>query len=123
MDGKICLYGLEFEDILGTLPEEREEEQKISVDIELIRDVQQPVETDRLEDTIDTFQIHAEVQHVVDNARPELMERLAYLIGKRLLNRLSCSEAQVTVRKPEIFTSSTIPCCALTMTEDDLGDT
>ena len=74
---RIELRGLRVAGICGVLPEERERPQPLEVDLDLVADLSEAGRTDDLAATIDYGRVCADVEQVIAELRPQLLERLA----------------------------------------------
>ncbi len=95
----IELRGLRVVCIVGVLPEEREREQPLEVDVDLFGDLQRAGETDDLADTVNYGTVTERVEELCREARAELLERLAHLVATELATLDGVVAARVTVRK------------------------
>ena len=99
MTDRIELRGLRFAGICGVLPEERERRQPLEVDLDLVVDLTEAGRTDDLHATVDYGQVCADVEQVVLDLQPELLERLAQGIADAVLAHDGVEEVTVGVRK------------------------
>ena len=95
----IELRGLRVVCIVGVLPEEREREQPLEVDVDLYADLLAAGQTDELSDTLNYGTVTERVEELCVNARAELLERLAHLVATDLVALDGAVAARVTVRK------------------------
>jgi len=100
LNGSIRVKGLLFAGRHGVLPEEKTLPQTFEVDVEVIRDLTLPAETDRIEDTVNYSHITALVREVVEGEPCNLIERLAGNIMNRVATIVPDGEIIVRVRKP-----------------------
>jgi 7,8-dihydroneopterin aldolase/epimerase/oxygenase len=96
---RIELRGLRFAGICGVLPEERERRQPLEVDLDLVVDLTEAGRTDDLHATVDYGQVCADVEQVVLDLQPELLERLAQGIADAVLAHDGVEAVTVGVRK------------------------
>ena len=96
---ELKLNGIEVECILGDLPEERVNEQKILVDVALELDLQDAADTDRLEDTVDYALLVGNIREALEEARCRLVERAADVVADVCLADPRVERATVSVRK------------------------
>ncbi len=98
---EVELRGLSIYTHHGVSEAEREVGQRLEFDISFDVPDCDAVLTDRLEDTID----YAEVSDIVALAATErsykTLERLARVIGERLMERYGCESVRVRAAKPE----------------------
>lgn len=95
----IELRGLRVTCIVGVLPEEREREQPLEVDVDLYADLRPAGESDVLDDTLDYGGVTERVVSMCVEAQAELLERLAHLVAVDLASIAGAVAARVTVRK------------------------
>jgi dihydroneopterin aldolase len=96
---RIELRGLRFAGICGILPEERERRQPLEVDLDLRVDLVRAGADDDLAATVDYGQVCADVEQVVVDLQPQLLERLAQGIADAVLRHDRVEEVTVWVRK------------------------
>jgi 7,8-dihydroneopterin aldolase/epimerase/oxygenase len=99
MTDRIELRGLRVAAICGVLPEERERPQPLEVDLDLVADLSEAGGTDDLAATIDYGRVCADVDQVIAELRPQLLERLAEKIAEAVLAHDRVQEVTVAVRK------------------------
>lgn len=93
------LNGIEVECIIGTLPQEREFEQKIIVNLELEMDMSSAAESDDLLDTVDYVELVDNVREALGEARCHLLERAAEIVANVCLAEPRIERVTATVRK------------------------
>ncbi|ASK61687.1 dihydroneopterin aldolase [Virgibacillus phasianinus] len=99
---KIILKGLRFYGYHGLLPEENKLGQRFHVDVELLVDLKQPGESDRMEDSIHYGHAYELIQTVVEGDPKNLIEAVAEDIAKSLLSNFDLLQAiLVKVVKPD----------------------
>ena len=93
------LTGIEVSCIIGDLPEERLNEQRLAVDVALELDLSAAAASDALADTVDYAELAHRIQASLKAARCRLVERAASLVLDECLadDRIACATA--TVRK------------------------
>ena len=96
---QLKLNGIEVECIIGDLPEERESEQKILVDVSLELDLEAASATDSIDDTVDYALLVGNIREALEDARCRLLERAAGLVADVCLEDPRVERAAVTVRK------------------------
>ena len=99
MTDRIELRGLRVAGICGVLPEERERPQPLEVDLDLVADLSEAGRTDHLAATVDYGRVCADVDQVIAELRPQLLERLAEKIAEAVLAYDRVQEVTVAVRK------------------------
>ena len=93
------LNGIEVECILGDLPEEREREQTVHVDVALELDLEAAGASDRLEDTVDYALLVGNIREALEDAECRLLERAAEIVADVCLSDPRVEKASVAVRK------------------------
>jgi dihydroneopterin aldolase len=98
---EVALRGLSIYTHHGVTEAEREIGQRLVIDVNFDVPSCDATVTDRVEDTID----YGEVADIVALAATErsyrTLERLAHVIGERLLERFGCETVKVRAAKPE----------------------
>ncbi|MCQ2368485.1 MAG: dihydroneopterin aldolase [Kiritimatiellae bacterium] len=84
--------------ILGDLPEEREQEREIEVDISLTGDFA-AAESDRLEDTVDYVELKRKVEAKLIASKCRMIERAAKIIKELCLEEKFVDSATVKITK------------------------
>ena len=85
MSDRIELRGLRVMARCGVLPFEREQDQPIELDLDVITDLAPAGDTDVLTDTIHYGEVCAVVEEVVCREHVGLLERLATLVAEAVL--------------------------------------
>ena len=96
---QLKLNGIEVECIIGDLPEERESEQRLLVDVALDIDLADAAASDRLDDTVDYALLVGNIREALEDARCRLLERAAGIVADVCLEEPRVERAAVTVRK------------------------
>lgn len=97
---RIELRGLRLVAIVGVLPEERTRAQPLELDVDLAVDMSAAGGSDALDDTVDYGAVCDTLARVADEARPQLLERLAVLLADAVLALdPRIGEVQLAVRK------------------------
>jgi dihydroneopterin aldolase len=99
MTDRIELRGLRVVGICGVLPEERERPQPLEVDLDLVTDLADAGRSDDLAATVDYGRVCADVERVITELQPQLLERLAERIAEAVLVHDRVQEVTVAVRK------------------------
>ena len=81
------LNGIMVECVIGERPDERTRTQKIRVDVEM-EIPETACTTDRLEDTVDYVAVKDAVTKALVEAKPQMIERAAYLAWKAIYDTL-----------------------------------
>jgi len=99
---RILMQGMVFQGNVGVLAEEKKAGQPFTVDVIFFCRKLAACDNDRLDQTIDYGVAFHVVRQIVENARCDLIERLAGMIAELLLNRFLLADAvEITVRKPQ----------------------
>lgn len=93
------LNGIEVECILGDLPEERVNEQKILVDVALELDLESACTSDCLDDTVDYALLVGDIREALEEAKCRLVERAADVVADVCLADPRVEHVTVSVRK------------------------
>lgn len=91
--------------IIGMLPEERINPQRLYVDMELYADFSDVIKSDNVEDTINYAEVADLVQETAINTKAKMVEYLAGVIIEKLKNQYSPKLKGVKIRlsKPDIL--------------------
>ena len=92
---QLKLNGIEVECIIGDLPEERENEQRLLVDVALDIDLEDAAESDRLDDTVDYSLLVGNIREALE----DLLERAAGVVADVCLSDPRVERVTVGVRK------------------------
>lgn len=99
---QILLNGMVFHSHVGVFPEEKQKGQAFILDVVLHCERLPATGTDILAQTIDYGQAYALIKEIVEQARYNLIERLAGAVADSLLHSFRIAVAvDVTVRKPQ----------------------
>jgi dihydroneopterin aldolase len=91
-----------FQSHIGVLPREKETSQLLIVDVVVYCRRLAACTTDQLTDTVDYSQVFEMVRLVTENARYDLIEKLAGVLADNLLQSFLLADAvDVTVNKPD----------------------
>ncbi len=96
---QLKLNGIEVECIIGDLPEERENEQRLLVDVALDIDLADAAESDRLDDTVDYALLVGNIREALEDAKCRLLERAAGVVADVCLSDPRVERVTVGVRK------------------------
>jgi dihydroneopterin aldolase/D-erythro-7,8-dihydroneopterin triphosphate epimerase len=99
---KIFLKDITFQGIIGILPEERVNKQKIVINLELFCDISKAGKSDDINDTVNYKEIFDQIEDCIKN-NYLLVEKLAEEIAKICLINDKVLEVMVRVEKPEII--------------------
>jgi dihydroneopterin aldolase len=96
---KIILKELVFNCRLGVSASERQDPQRILVDLELFADLSDAAARDDLAASVDYEEVYSEIQKVVTGREYKLVETVTEKIARHLLQRFSLARVSVTVKK------------------------
>jgi dihydroneopterin aldolase len=96
---RIVLHNMAFYGYHGLSGEERELGGRLSVDVELHRDLTDAARHDDIAHTVDYRRVYQVVERVVVENRFKLLESLAEAVAEKLLLQLPVEVAVVRVRK------------------------
>jgi len=96
---KIHISGISCLAHLGVTPAERENPQKILINLVLNLDLEAAADTDDLDSTVDYVGIVGKVKRTLQQKRFSLLESLAGQLCRSLLTDTRIESVQVTVRK------------------------
>ena len=96
---QLKLNGSEVECIIGDLPEERESEQRLLVDVALDIDLEDAAASDRLDDTVDYALLVGNIREALEDAQCRLLERAAGVVADVCLSDPRVERVTVGVRK------------------------
>ena len=96
---QLKLNGIEVECIIGDQPEERENEQRLLVDVALDIDLVDAAESDRLDDTVDYSLLVGNIREALEDAQCRLLERAAGVVADVCLSDPRVERVTVGVRK------------------------
>ena len=97
---RIVLEGVDVEALIGVHEWERGAKRPLRVDLELVCDLAEAAATDRLECTVDYFDLTRRVKELCATSRFRLIEALAGEIARTCLESPRVRAVKVTVRKP-----------------------
>lgn len=100
MKGTLKINNAVFYAYHGVLSEEQSVGRKFEVDVELIYDFSKAVKSDKLSDTVNYEKVYQYLKEILTNNKFYLLERLSYLIAKKILDNFeSVEKVIVSVRK------------------------
>ena len=97
----IKISGLRELGVHGVLPEEQIRPQPFEVNLEMSVDLQTAGASDELDDTVDYSQVCDIVALAATERSYKTLERLAQVVGQRLMERYGCESVRVRAAKPE----------------------
>lgn len=113
---RIRLSGIVLFAHLGVHEAERATGQKLSIDVELVADLEAAALTDSLADTIDYERVYRLVESTVAAGSYRLIESLARSLCHALLAGFPVVEATVRVRKPNVPFAGTLSAAEVELT-------
>lgn len=96
----VSITGLSVDTIIGVYDWERETEQSLIFDLDMICDVAKAAASDDIADTLDYSQIAATVRTVVTEGKFQLIETAAERVAESLLATFPLTWVRVKVTKP-----------------------
>lgn len=96
---RVELRGLRVSARCGVLPEERERDQPLEIDLDLVLDLSRAGHSDALDDTVDYGAVCDRVTAVCEREAPWLLERLAEVLAAEILAVGPLDAVTVAVRK------------------------
>jgi len=98
---KIVIEDLHVRGIIGVDDWEREHRQDLRITIEMRADLDDPIETDRVEDTVNYRSVSKTIQRHVQEAERRTVEALAGDVAGICLSEENVSSVTVRVEKPD----------------------
>ena len=99
---KIILKGMAFYGYHGARPVEQEIGQRFVVDIEIYKDTSTAGGSDNLIDTVSYSEIYRITKQVIEGPNRKLLENLAEIIAKTILESHDVEAVKVFIKKPEV---------------------
>ena len=96
---KLTLKGMSFHANHGLFPEEKVHGNSFEVDLAFHLNLQGAGNSDDLKETIDYGKAHKIVQKIMNGPSVDLIETLAFSIGKKLFEEFTPDQLVVSVRK------------------------
>ncbi len=96
---KVILQEMEFPCRLGVSASERQDPQRILVDVEWFADLSDAAARDDLAASVDYEEVYSQVQEVVTGREYKLLETVTEKIAQRLLERFALERVSVSVKK------------------------
>lgn len=106
MSDILYVNGLEAQATIGIAKWEQAITQKISVDIEMIADVQQAAKSDNIDATIDYQQVSARIISAIEQSNFQLLETLAEHCANIILAEFNVPGVKLTMSKPGIVANT-----------------
>ncbi len=95
------IRGLEVSCIIGELPDERVNEQTLSIDAVLFLDLKPAACSDNLDDTVDYAKLCADIRSVLKQAQCRMIERVAQCVADVCLRDPRVKKVRVRIEKHE----------------------
>ena len=102
----IRIQNLRAETIVGIYDHERERQQSVNIDIELVCDVQQAIKSDSMSGVVDYEKICRSITDKVKNCRFRLIETLAWHILETVMKDPRIQRGVVKVAKPNAISNA-----------------
>lgn len=100
---KVRIVNMMFYGFHGYYEYEREQGQKFFFDVEMVTNNDSAIDSDSLNDGVDTARVYDIVKDVTENQRYQLLAALGGHIADRLLSKFPhMDEVSVKVRKPSV---------------------
>ena len=99
---KIILKGMAFYGYHGARPAEQEVGQRFVVDIEIYKDTSAAGRSDNLIDTVSYSEFYRITKQVIEGPNRKLLENLAEVIAKEILEIHDVDAVKVSIKKPEV---------------------
>ena len=106
---KVRIHNMMFYGFHGYYEYEREQGQKFFFDVELTTHDDRAIDTDNLNDGVDSARVYDIVKEATENQRFQLLAALGGHIADKLLERMAhIDEVTVRIRKPSVPISGPI---------------
>lgn len=99
---KIILYGLRFYGFHGVYPDERKCGQWFELDVEIWGDFSLAANSDNLAETLDYGLVYGCIKEIVEGQPVNLLEHLARLIIRKILEFPQAEKTLVRIKKPDV---------------------
>ena len=103
---KLFLKNLEFDVLIGVYEAERQQKQRIILDLELAIDTQQAAASDQLKNTLDYDLVIRSLTELMASSQYYLIEALSHQIADLLLNNFKLPWVRIRLKKPEALAGS-----------------
>jgi 7,8-dihydroneopterin aldolase/epimerase/oxygenase len=110
----IIIRNLETACIIGTLPRERTEPQRLVIGLEVICDLARAGVSDAIEDTVDYAALAREAVEIARTSHCRLLERLANLLATHCLKQPGVRAVTVRLDKPDALPGGAIAGVSIT---------
>ena len=116
----VFLRGLEVECVIGVFDWEREQKQKVVIDLDMDWDVRPAARDDDLEKAVDWKEVTKGLLAFVGESRFRLVESLAERVAEIVVRRFDVPRVRVRVEKPGAVRYSTTVGVEIVRTREDL---
>lgn len=113
----IIIRNLETVCIIGTLPRERTEPQRLVIGLEVICDLARAGVSDAIEDTVDYAALAREAVEIARASHCHLLERLADLLAAHCLKQPGVLAVTVRLEKPDALPGGAVAGVSITRGE------
>tara|TARA_Y100000590_G_scaffold281586_1_gene316724 strand:- start:82 stop:456 length:375 start_codon:yes stop_codon:yes gene_type:complete len=96
---RIGLTGMAFYGRHGATREEKASSQEFVVDIEIIKDLQKPGTTDKLDDTVDYSKVYMVIKSIIEETSFNLIEGIADAIATKIMETFDTDKIIIKVTK------------------------
>jgi dihydroneopterin aldolase len=110
----IIICNLETTCIIGTLPRERIEPQRLIIGLELTCDLSRAGVSDAITDTVDYAAVAREAVEIARESRCHLLERLAALLAAHCLKQPGVTAVTVRLDKPDALPGGAVAGVSIT---------
>jgi dihydroneopterin aldolase len=110
----IIIRNLETICIIGTLPQERTEPQRLIIGLELTCDLTRAGVSDAITDTVDYAALAREAAEIARTSHCHLLERLAALLAAHCLKQPGVTAVTVRLDKPDALPGGAIAGVSIT---------
>ena len=106
MQDTVFIRNLEISTLIGVYEYEREQKQRVIIDLEICADLREAGSTDSLEATIDYGAIVALIESIAEGNNSMLLERFGQVICDQVFENFSVSQLTLTLNKPDIINNA-----------------
>lgn len=110
---KICISQYQIESIIGIHPHERNQQQILLFDIELVSNIKKAAQSDNIKDTIDYEQLTNELKNFVSQKKYLLLETLIEQLMHHLMTKYQPLGLRIRINKPNALKDA--KCVSITM--------
>jgi 7,8-dihydroneopterin aldolase/epimerase/oxygenase len=106
MTDRIIIQELEIDAIVGVYDFERENRQRLLVDLIMDSDFRQAGQSDDLNDTVNYASVAEQITQLTLDLQPQLLEFLAERICQMLFQCYPIQRIELTLKKPDILSNA-----------------